>query len=151
MDIMLYGTTSGAPKEQLIEGVLFDALHEKMLALDNPSFTLIPREIEYEEVFRSENPNWPRTTFKATLKDVCVKGAEKCFLSDEENVDQNEFLGFLTKHRLTYHPFIKYRKDGNTSYHMQAAVIGNKIVGGNDVTVLWDAERKTWKAEWLYR
>jgi len=151
MDVLLYGTTSGAPKEQLIEGVLFDALHEKKFRLSTPTFTLFPREIEYEEVFRSENTNWPRTTFKATLKDVFIKGADKSFLSDEKIVDQDEFLGFLTKHRLTYYPLIKYRKDGNTLYHMQAAVIGNKIVGGNDISVLWDEENHQWAAEWLYK
>jgi len=148
MDITVYAHTTGIPDEN-INKVDFYCLGEKLIKEEITSFSLISKDVTFEQIDAPKKPRYI-TSFRLTLKDVFITGAEGAF-AEGALVQQNEFFTFLNEHRFTYYPTIKSEIRCSEPCYLQAAVIDKKIIGGNDISVLWDEDNHKWKAEWLYR
>ncbi len=146
MDIKIIGHTSGLPKgsvTDIIDGCRFVVEHHYRRELED--ILLIPREIEYSELERHENPNYPRSRFVIKMRDVSQKASEFGTVPEIGYVAEEEFLfNIKEKHKLCYYPLLNFKNrknTGNCAFWLDAVVIGDQIVGGNDPTVIWDGER----------
>ena len=143
MDITIIGTTSGVPYENLLTWLSVNVTCENWIKKGFRRFNLIPRDMEYTVLEKHENPNWPRTSFKVVMKDVCQEGDEDGVLPSKEHVDENDFIELLEQNRCIY-LMPTWKENSNVQYWAKAIVIGDKIVGGNDISVLWDSENHRW-------
>lgn len=145
MDITIIGTTSGVPKQNLLTGISVKVTHENWIKRGYREFSLIPRNMEYTVLEKHDNLNWPRTSFKVVMKDVAQEGDEDGIIPSKEHVDENDFIEFLKQSRWLY-LMPTWEENSSVLYWAQAIVIGDKIVGGNDISVLWDSENHRWNA-----
>lgn len=140
MIITMYGSTSGVPKRNYIKGMKVQSYALPSVKGIHYSYYVKPREMEYEVLESHDNPNWPRSRFKLTMKDVS-------FEAMIPGISEEECMKNLLEDYPSMWCDIEKNRDDKTylSYWLQAICIDHEVIKGNDITVLWDREKQCFR------